>query len=133
MPSLQSLVVTDRQATPVNFTLLPAGENDGVGIVALADATGAAVTEMRLSIGQRKSNGRIRTTIKFKVPVVTTEVINGVSSPLVVREGFVDATFTFADTSTEAERNNVVGMFASALAATKPLVHDTVVKNQAVW
>lgn len=133
MPTLQSLVVTDRQATPVNYTLLPVGQKDGIATVALADSSGAVITERRMSIGQKRSNGRTRTTIRFKVPTVATEVVNGVSSPAVVREAFVDCTFTFSDMSTEAERNDVVGMFSSALLATKPLVHDSLVKNQAIW
>lgn len=133
MPSIQSLVLTDRQATPVNHTLIPVGEKDGVATVALADASGALVTERRLTIGSRRTGDRIRTTIKFKVPVVAVETVNGISSPVVVREAFVDAIFTFASTSTEAERNDVVGMFSSALANTKPLVHDTLVKAQAIW
>jgi hypothetical protein len=133
MPSIQSLVLTDRQGTPVNFTLLPIGEKDGVATVAVADATGATITEKRFSISSKRVGDRIRSTIKFKVPTVVTEVINGVSDPVVAREAFVDATFTFSSKSTEAERNDVVGMFASALAVTKPLVHDTLVKGQAVW
>lgn len=133
MPTLQSLVLTDRQATPVNHTLLPVGEKDGIATVALADSSGAVITERRLSIGQKRSNGRTRTTIKFKVPVVVTETVNGVSAPKIVREAYVDCTFTFSDSSTEQERNDVVGMFSSALGTTRPLVHDTVVKNQAIW
>lgn len=133
MPSLQSLVVTDRATTPVNFTLLPVREDGGIGTVALADSTGASITERRFSIGQRRTAGRVKTTIKFRVPIVVTETVNGVSSAKVAREAYVDCTFNFADNSTEQERNDVVGMFASALAVTKPLVHDTVVKGQAVW
>lgn len=133
MPQVQSLVLTDRQSTPVNYTLLPVGEKDGFATVAVADASGAMITERRFSIGLRRTTDRIRSTVKFKVPVVATEVINGVSSPKVIREAFVDATFTFASTSTEAERNDVVGMFASALATTKPLVHETLVKGSAIF
>lgn len=134
MPALQSLVLTDRQTTPVNHTLLPVNKAEGgMGVVALADASGAFLTERRFSIMSRRVNGRVKTSLKLRVPTIVTEVINGVSAPSVSREAFVDCTFTFADSSTEAERNDVVGMFASALATTKPLVHDTIVKNQSVW
>lgn len=133
MPNLQSLVLTDRQATPVNHTLLPVSEKDGLATVAVADATGAAITEKRFTIQSKRSNGRTRVTMRLKVPTVVTEVINGVSSPVVVRDALVDCTFVFADTSTMQERNDVVGMFASALATTKPLVNDTLVKGEAVW
>lgn len=133
MPNLQSLVLTDRQATAVNHTLNPVKETDGVGTVAATDATGALITEKRFSIGTRRTNGRTRSTMKLRVPVVVTEVINGANYPKVVREAFVDCTFTFSDDSTEAERNDVVGMFASALMTTKPLVHDVLVKGQSIW
>lgn len=133
MPALQSLVITDRQTTPVNFTLLPAKVENGVGTVALADSSGALVTERRVSIGQRRSGDRIRTTLKLRVPVIVTETINGVAEPKVAREAFVDVTFNFSSSHSEAERNDVVGMFQSAFATNKPLVHDTIVKQQAVW
>lgn len=133
MPALQSLTVTDRAGTPVNHVLLPVKEDNGVGVVALADASGAVITEKRLSIGQRRSGSRIRSTIRFRVPVIVTEVINGVSSSAIAREAFVDCVFNFADNSTAQERNDVVGMFSSALATNKPLIHDTIVVGQAVW
>jgi len=133
MPALQSLVLTDRQSTPVNHTLLPVSEKDGLATVALADASGAVVTEKRFTIQMKRSPGRMRVTCRLSVPVVVTETINGVSSPVVVRNALVDCAFVFADTSTSAERNDVVGMFASALTASKLLVNDTIVKGESVW
>lgn len=136
MPALQSMVVTDRAATPVNFTLVPDGEGAGSGVytVSAADPTGVSISKKKFSISRRKSaNGRIRTTIKFYVPVMATEVINGVSNPVVIKEGFVDLTFNMDPKHTEQERNDIVGMLASALATTKVLVHDTVVRDQDVY
>jgi methionine synthase II (cobalamin-independent) len=51
----------------------------------------------------------------------------------VLRTGYADAQFTFEPTSTEQERNDIVGMFASALSAGSTLVNDTVVKLQGVY
>lgn len=133
MPNLQSLVLTDRQATPVNHTFLPVSEKDGLATVALADATGAVITEKRFTIQQKRTPGRVRTTVRLSVPTVVTETINGVSSPQVIRSALVDCSFVFADTSTMAERNDIVGMFASALATGKVLVNDTIVKGEAIW
>lgn len=133
MPALQSLVITDRTATPVNFTLLPVKEDGGVGTVAVSDSTGTMISEKRFSISSRRSNGRIKSTLKFRNPTVVIEIINGVTVPKVSREAFVDCTFTFSESSTETERNDVVGMFASALLSSKALIHDTVVKGQSVW
>lgn len=134
MPSLQPLVLTDRQGTPVNRTLLPIGSaGPGIGVVALADASGATVTERRFSIGLRRTGDRVKTTIKYRVPVVVTETINGVATPKVVREAHVELTFNFHNTHTEVERNDVVGEISSALVTSKVLVNDTVVKGQSVY
>lgn len=133
MPSLQSIQVTDRATTPVNFTLLPVSQKDGVAKVALADASGNVLSEKSLTLSTRRTAGRLRSSLRFAVPIIVNETINGVSVPRVARVGYVDCTFSFAIDSSEQERNDVVGMFASALQTSKVLVHDTVVKAQAVW
>lgn len=133
MPSIQSLVLTDRQSTPVNHTLLPVSEKDGVATVALADASGAVITETRFTIASKRANGRVRTVLKLTRPSIVTETVNGVSSPRVVRTSLVECVFVFADSSTSTERNDIVGLFASALATNKPLVNDTLVKGEMIW
>jgi hypothetical protein len=135
MPALQALVVTDRAATPVNYTLIPngPGPEKGFGVVAASDATGTALSEKRLVIGRRISGNRIRTVEKWSFPVIVTETINGVSVPTTARVAYVDVTFNFDRTHTEQERKDVVGMVYSAHAPGKVLVEDTVVKNQDVW
>lgn len=133
MATLQSLVITDRQGTPNNFTLLPDGETGGVGTVAAADASGIAISKKRLSLSRRVSGKRIRFVEKWQFPVMVTETINGVSIPRVARIAYIDVTFNFEDTHTEAERNDVVGMFYSAHATGKAFVHDTIVKDTAVY
>jgi len=67
------------------------------------------------------------------VPVVSTQVINGISTPVIVRTAYVDSTFTFDATSSEQERKDIVGMFASSLDSTKVLVNDTLVKLQGIY
>lgn len=133
MPALQSLVVTDRASTPVNYTLNPIGEKDGVYTVGAADSTGVTITEKRLSISRRETPDRVKVTEKWRFPIVVTEVINGVSSPSVARVAYVDCTFSFEKTSTEQERKDVVGMFYSAHAVGKTLIEDTLVKGQSIW
>lgn len=133
MPALQNVVLTDRAATPVAHTFTPRDIKDGVAMVVKPDVTGLPISEMRYSISSRRTGDRIKTTVKFVLPIVQTETINGVSKPIVVRESYVDATFNFSASSTEAERNNVVGMFADSFAASKVLINDTVVKGQGIW
>lgn len=132
MPQLQNLVVTDRAATPVNHTYVPRDIVSGVGTV--VESTGVPIGENRLSIALgRTAQGRQKPVLKGVFPIVQTQTINGIATPVVVRTAYAEVTFSFDSTSTEQERKDVVGMIASALDASKTLVNDTVVKLQGVY
>lgn len=133
MPQLQNVVLKDRKSTPVDHTFTPRDIRDGVGTV--IETSGVPVGNSRLSVSlvQTASSGRYKATVKLAVPVVATEVVNGVSSPVVQRTAYADLVFTFEATSSEAERNDIVGMLADALAPAKTLVNDAVVKLQGVY
>ena len=134
MPAFQQLVLTDRKATPVAHTLIPNGKSKGdAPFYAVAENLSVEAERPTYSVQVRRVNGRRKTRVVFRVPVVQTETINGIATPKVVREGIVDATFTFSALSTEAERNDVIGMFADSLSPTKVLVHDTLVKAQDIY
>lgn len=139
MPALQPVVLTDRATTPVNYTLVPTGEapqkNGGhvTGRVAVADTSGNLLSEKVLLVGSRRTAGRLRSQVRLTIPVVVTETINGVATPRTVRTAYVNMDVSFALDSTEQERNDAIGMFASALQTSKTLVHDTVVKGQNIW
>lgn len=132
MPQLQTLVLKDR-ATPtaVDHTFTPRDIKTGVG--AVVETTGVPVGDSRYTISLRQVNNRYKAQIQLAVPVVQNETINGIVTPKAVRTAYADLTFTFDSTSTEAERNNIVGMLADSLAASKVLVNDTVVKFQGVY
>lgn len=133
MPSFQSIVLTDRTTpTAVNKTFTPYTKDNGVATVIHAPA-GIMTGAQKLSISTRRVNGKLKTRVLFACPVVQTETINGIARPVVVRDAYVDATFTFDASSTEVERNDVVGMFGSALTPAKALVHDTIVKGENVY
>lgn len=136
MPALQTLVITDRQSTPVNYTLSPDGEGAGKGVytVSAADASGISISKKKVSLSRRKSStGRVRTTVKFHAPIMVNETVNGVVKPAVAKENFFDGTFNIDPNCTTAERNDFVGMVASMFLATKPLIHDTIVGDQDVY
>jgi hypothetical protein len=99
------------------------------------ETTGVPVGNSRLSVSlsQTASSGRYKATVKLAVPVVATQVVNGVSTPVVQRTAYADLQFTFDATSSEAERNDIVGMLADALGTSKTLVNDLVVKLQGVY
>lgn len=132
MPALQSLVLKDREATPVNHTFNPKDMAGNVGTV--AESTGVKIGDNLYSVSVRKTAaGKYKCQLKMVIPVVVNETINGVTVPAVSRTSYVNAEFTFDPTSTTAERNNVVGMFADSLTPSKTLVNDAVVGLQGVW
>lgn len=132
MPQLQTLVLTDRTpTTAVDHTFQPRDIKSGVGSV--VESSGVPIGDKRFTISLRQVNSRYRAQMQLAVPVVQTQTINGVSTPVVVRTAYADVTFTFDNASTEQERTNIVGMLQSSLAESKTLVNDTVVKLQGVY
>lgn len=132
MPQLQTLVLTDRTpTTAVDHTFQPRDIKNGVGTV--VESTGVPIGDKRFTISLRQVNNRYRAQMQLAVPVVQTQTINGVSTPVIVRTAYADLTFTFDSASTEQERTDVVGMLMDALGTGQALVHDTVVKLQGVY
>lgn len=132
MPQLTNLVLTDRKTTPVAHTLIPVNI-DKNGVAYVAESTGTPVADISLSISTRRVNDKIKSRLVLTVPVVQTETINGISKPKVVRSSVAAVDFTFSRESSEAERNDVVGMFADAFGTAKALVNDAIVKAQGIY
>lgn len=132
MPQLQNLVLTDRAATPVAHTFTPRSIDSGVAMV--VESSGIPIGDNRVTISStRTTAGRYKVKLQYTFPVLVNETINGVSTPKVARSAYADISFSFDSTSTEAERNNVVGMVMDSLGTGKVLVNDTVVKLQGVY
>jgi hypothetical protein len=133
MPQLQNLVVNDRQATPVAHTFVPLDiDKNNVGTV--VETTGVPIGNSRVTISSKVlPSQKHKARMTMAVPVVQTQTINGVSTPVVVRTAYADLTFTFDSTSSEAERNDIVGMLANSLDPSATLVNDAVVKLQGVY
>lgn len=132
MPQLQNLVLTDRAATPVAHTFTPRSIDSGVAMV--VESSGIPIGDNRVTISStRTTAGRYKVKLQYTFPVLVNETINGVSTPKVARSAYPDISFSFDSTSTEAERNNVVGMVMDSLGTGKVLVNDTVVKLQGVY
>lgn len=131
MPQLQAISLNDRETTPVAHAFVPRDIQSGVGTV--VRSSGVPVGEETLTVSTRKSGGRYRSKILLKMPVVQTETINGIATPKVVRNAFAEVNFTFEESSSEQERKNIVGMIADALAPTKTLVNDAVVKLEGIY
>lgn len=132
MPQLANLVVADQAATPVNHTFTPAGIQGNVAT--LVESTGVPVGDNKATVGwSTTASGRRKSSVKFVIPVVQTQTINGVSTPVVVRVAYGSAEFAFDQTSTEQERKDTVAMVRNALAPTQQVVYDTVTKCQGIY
>lgn len=132
MPQLQSVVLTDRTpVTPVNLTFVPRDIKDGVGET--VNNAGIPIGEKRLTVSMKRTGTRFKGEVRLTLPVVVTEVINGISTPKVVRTGYVNLSTSFDETASEQERTDGVGLMLSALGTTKVLVNDALVKNEGVY
>lgn len=134
MPSIQNLVLKDRQATPVNHTFTPRSVSDGQGVVAEAAASGTAIGENRCVISSRTTAGnRRKSDQKFTFRKVAVSTVNGIEVPQIVDSAYVTITYDFGPNFTEAERNNIQGQVEESQKATCLLVHHVVVKGEAVY
>lgn len=135
MPALQQMVLTDRQTpAPVTMTLIPNGKTSGeFPFFAVAENRSIEMERSTYSIQVRKVPGKRKVRLIFRMPLVQTETINGISFPKQIHELTWDALVTLPRTSSEAERNNFVGLVQSSLASTNSLIHDVLVKGQEVW
>lgn len=132
MPALQNLVLKDRASTPVDHTFTPSGVAGGVGTV--AESTGVKVGDSTYSVSCKKTaNGRYNAKLKLQIPVLENAVVNGVTVPTVVRTAYATVDFSFAGTSSTAERNNLVGMLQDSLSPTKTLVTKAIVDLEGVY
>jgi len=131
MPALQSLVLTDRAATPVNYTLTPRDVKDGTGLV--VHSAGVPVGEKKLTVSMRKSGSKYKGKLTLSIPVVVDQTVNGVVTPIVARTAYATLEVQFDNTSTTQERTNLIGMLASGLATNKVLVHSAFVDLEGVY
>jgi len=134
MSSFASFSVNDRETTPVSHTFAPQERRDGFasffegGTVPNGNKT-VAVSWRTLSDGRR----RVRMTLV--VPVEVTETINGVdyTKTYAGRLGQADVTFTFGSSSTQQDRDNLVGIFANALDSAVTVIDSTVTGLEGIY
>lgn len=129
MAAFQNVILTDRASTPVNHTFVPAGY-EAKDVAAFVESASGGVPEgaSRLTASVRKTpSGTYKVALKLGVPVLVTEIINGVSINKVDHVDRAEILFTFSGKSTTAQRNNVAGMSESALKSAQVLLNDLIV------
>lgn len=131
MPQATSIVVNDRESTPVAHTFVPQGIQGQVA--QFAEAASVPIGQSRLTVSWRKAANRFKVRLLFVVPVVVTETINSVDRPSVARTSFAEVNLTFDETSTLQERKNTVGMLANVLAASQTEVNAVVTQLEGLY
>lgn len=131
MAQAASLSVLDRAATPVAHVFAYDGSKNGVHH--FVEAGTVPFGQRRLTISNTFSNGKYRIVKKLSTPILVTEVVNGVSVPRVIDTIYSESKFTFSDRTTEAQRNEHVGIHVNAELPNQPVIHATIVKLEQVY
>jgi hypothetical protein len=126
MSARTNLVINDRAATPVAHTFTPDG-SDANGVHVYSEKVGVPAGYPRFTASLKRANGKYKPMLRLAVPVTQTQVINGVSAPVVVRTAYVDVSCNFDSLSTDQERKDAIGLMANALAASQTQINDLVV------
>lgn len=132
MSARANLIINDRAATPVAHTYSPDGD-DTNGVHVFSEKTSVPAGNPRFTASLRSSNGKYRPSVKIQIPVVQTQTINGVSSPVVVRTAYGEVNFTFDALSTTQERADLVGLLVNSLAASQTQLNDMVVNLSDIY
>jgi hypothetical protein len=123
MPQLAAVVL--KNDAQVDHTFNPRGIAGGVAT--LVNSTGVPIGDKRVTISHaRTANGRDKITLRVALPIVQDVVVAGISKPTVVRSAFADMTFTVDQTSSTAERADILAFAWSLLghSVTRDLVAD---------
>jgi len=132
MPQLANIVLQDSAATPVDHTYTPRDIVDGVATV--IEGSGVPIGDNSVSWSLRKTpSGRYKGIIRARFPIVQTQTINGVSTPVVVRQANCELTVNFDATSTEQERKDACRLMQTILRSSNPAVWDCFTKLQGVY
>lgn len=132
MAARGNLVLKDRASPVVNHTYTPDGD-DVNNVHVFSEKTGVPAGNPTYTIALKKTADTYRPTIRLKVPVVQTQTINGVSSPIVVRTALVEVNFVFAATSLPQERADAVGLVLESLQTAQTQINDLVVNLSDIY
>lgn len=132
MPQATTFTLTDREATPVVHTFIPNGETKA-GEWVFTETGPTKVGENRVHISTRKVGGNYKVRFLIVMPVVGIEVINGVSTPKVLRTAYSELNLTFSELSTLQERRNIMAFLAFAVPETQTMLNAVFSKLEMLY
>jgi len=134
MPQVTSFIIADRATTPVNHTFTPAGAANGVTTNVERGATNLESKKVTLSNREvrRASGSKFKARSTIYVPIVQTQTINGISTPVVVRVGRLSIDVEVDATATDQEKKDLLAFGYGTLSSTHPFVIG-IVANEPFW
>lgn len=126
MPAISPITINDGADTPVAHTFNP-DRIDSDGVARFREQTGVYVGDNTLSTSLKTNATKIKSRALLALPITATEVVNGVSSPKVIRTSFADVNFTFDKASTTQERDDAITLLMNLMgtAIFRSVVVDT--------
>ena len=127
MAQLAPIVLNDGKS---DITFVPY-EIDSNGVARLRSASDSAIGSNELSVQGRDALTNRRVTVKITVPTVQTEVVNGISTPKVVRKQIGTIELSLAKTTSLAERKALRSLLAASLS--NPLIAAVIDSNESMY
>jgi hypothetical protein len=131
MAERATITVNDREDTPVAHDFVPQGGDSNMA--RFREAGLVPEVSSKLNISWKTSGTKTKIRMTLAVPKAVTETINGVDYTRAQHTLYADVTFTYPGQCTEQERENLVGMFANALAPAQTVVNSTVVGLEEIF
>lgn len=108
MPNMQPLSLIDSDGTSPPHVFTPRDLTNNVATFVERKTGGIPLGDSRLSIGRtRTQTGREKISLKFAVPAVVDQTVNGVPSKVVQFTNYADLVFTFDGQSSTDQRSDL--------------------------
>lgn len=127
MAQLTSIVLNDGTA---DVTFLP-HEITSQNVARLRTNAETVIGTEELSVQARDAVSNRRVTVKVTLPVVQNEVINGITTPKVVRQQIATVELSLPKTSLKSDRKRARSLIASALS--NALIAAVIDSNESLY
>lgn len=127
MAQLTSIVLNDGTA---DVTFLP-HEITSQNVARLRTNADTVIGAEELSVQGRDAVNNRRVTVKVTLPVVQNEVINGITTPKVVRQQIATVELSLPKTSVKGDRTRARNLIASALS--NALIAAVIDSNESLY
>lgn len=133
MSARTNLILKDQtDPTPVDHTFRPNGD-DANGVHQYWETGVVPAGRPTFTISLNRGKDVIRATIRLAVPVLQTQTINGIATPVVVRTARIEMSTIFASNSTGQERKDAIAFLRNALAPDQTQIYQLLVDAEEIW